>query len=157
MKNKSDVRQYITLLESKTRQKILLKNIKKKVKLWKVVTGEYSSTVEAGMPDKEWIFLLVKMEKKSTEELDAKVSKCLFGCQEFPVVSYHLHRCPQHSCRPETAHEIYPLRNIFKVLLRRNHRLEASKVNNKHFTEGNTNGPGTYEKLLTPQGIWNAN
>ena len=33
MKNKSDVRQYITLLESKTRQKILLKTIKKKVKL----------------------------------------------------------------------------------------------------------------------------
>jgi len=28
-----------------------------------VVTGEYSSTVEAGMLDKEWIFLLVKMEK----------------------------------------------------------------------------------------------
>jgi len=28
-----------------------------------VVTGEYSSTVEAGMPDKEWIFLLVKWKK----------------------------------------------------------------------------------------------
>ena len=61
MKTKSDVRQYITLLESK---KILLKTIKKKkLKFWKVVTGEYSSTVEAGMLDKEWIFLLVKMEK----------------------------------------------------------------------------------------------
>ena len=65
MKNKSDVRQHITLLESKTRQKILMKTIKKNpCEIMK--SGHCRIFFHCGGSnalDKQWIFLLVKMEK----------------------------------------------------------------------------------------------